>query len=234
MAKNAYDQNMSRSYDAIVEAGYYDYSGAADAIVQAIGSRKKVLELGIGTGLLAKKLIERGLEISGLDFSKSMLEIAVERLGESVRLYEQDVTELDLPETYEVAVSHGGVWVGIREGNYVDSHITDPKRNLEGLRRVARHLHPDGLLVLGIQHEHKNRAGIDLECGAKYSSRVDFQGDLICKQHLVQKDSKVIAEQNVVIRRFGEEAYTRMMNTAGFTTLGKDASKRLLVFQKRE
>jgi len=32
-------------------------------------------------------------------------------------LYEQDVLDLDLPDTYEAAVSHGGVWVGIGGGN---------------------------------------------------------------------------------------------------------------------
>ena len=40
-----------------------------------------MLELGIWTGLLAEKLIEMGLDISGFDFSTSMLEIAVKRLG---------------------------------------------------------------------------------------------------------------------------------------------------------
>ena len=50
-------------------------------IVEVLGSRRKVLELGIGTGLLAEKLIEMGLDISGFDFSTSMLEIAVKRLG---------------------------------------------------------------------------------------------------------------------------------------------------------
>ena len=50
-------------------------------IVEVLGSRRKVLELGIETGLLAEKLIEMGLDISGFDFSTSMLEIAVKRLG---------------------------------------------------------------------------------------------------------------------------------------------------------
>lgn len=234
MVENAYDKGISRCYDAIVTAGYYDYNAAADALVHILGSRKKVLELGIGTGLLAEKLVERGLNVSGFDFSKSMLEIAVERLGTQVKLYEQDVTDLDLPENYAAAISHGGVWVGIEGSDCIDSHITDFERNIEGLRQIARHLNPEGLLIIGIQHEHKNCSGITLRDGSTYSSTVYFQGDLIYKQHLVENSGQILAEQNVVIRRFKGETYLRMMNRAGFTSLGKDESNRFLIFQKKE
>lgn len=231
MQENTYDRDISQWYDAIVNAGYYDYNATADSIVQVLGLRKKVLELGIGTGLLAEKLIERGLNVSGFDFSRSMLEIAVGRLGSKVKLYEQDVLDLDLSDTYEAAISHGGVWVGIEDGKCIDSHITNPERNLEGLRRVAHHLISNGLLVIDIQPEHKNCTGVALGNGAEYSSDVTFQGDLAYKQHLVQRDGEVLAKQNVIIRRFNGEAYTRMMNLAGFTNLGEEG--RLLVFQKK-
>lgn len=233
MVENAYNEDMSKCYDAIVTAGYYDYDAAADAIVHILGHKKKVLELGTGTGLLAEKLIEKGLEVSGFDFSKSMLEIAVRRLGAQVKLYEQDVTDLNLPDSYAAAVSHGGVWVGIEGRDCIDSHITNFERNLEGLRRVAQYLLPKGLLVIGIQHEHKNCSGIALEDGSTYSSKVDFQGDLIYKQHLVEKEGKVLAEQNVVIRRFDEETYSKMIDNVGFGSLGKDQSKKFLVFHKK-
>lgn len=233
MSENTYGPDISQCYDAIVNAGYYDYGAAADSIVQALGSKRKVLELGIGTGLLAEKLIERGLDVSGFDFSKSMLEIAVERLGPNIKLYEQDVLDLDLPDTYEAAISYGGVWVGIEDKKCIDSHITNPERNLEGLRRVSHHLAQNSLLLVGIQHEHKNCEGIVLRDGAVYSSDVIFQGDFIYKQHLVQKEGKVLAKQNVIIRRFDEKTYAKMMDSAGFTTFGKDKTDRFLVFQKK-
>ncbi len=233
MAENTYNEDMSKCYDAIVNAGYYDYNGAADAIVHILGCRKKVLEVGIGTGLLAEKLIEKGLDVSGFDFSKSMLEIAVRRLGTQVKLYEQNVIDLNLPDTYAAAISHGGVWVGIEGRDCIDSHITDFERNLEGLRQVSQHLLPEGLLVIGIQHEHRTCSGVALWGDSVYSSKVDFQGDLIYKQHLVEREGKVLAEQNVVIRRFDEDTYSRMMNSVGFCCLGKDQSNKFLVFQKK-
>lgn len=233
MSENTYEPDISQCYDNIVKAGYYNYDDAADSIVQALGSKRKVLELGIGTGLLAEKLIGLGLDVSGFDFSKSMLEIAVERLGSNIKLYEQDVLDLNLSDTYEAAISHGGVWVGIEDKKCIDSHITSPERNLEGLRRVANHLVQNGLLLVGIQHEHKNCEGVVLRDGAVYSSEVIFQGDIIYKQHLVQREGKVLAKQNVIIRRFDEETYARMMDLAGFTTFGKDKTDRFLVFQKK-
>jgi len=89
MPENTYDQDISQCYDAIVNAGYYDYNAVADSIVEVLSHRRKVLELGIGTGLLAEKLIERGLDISGFDFSTSMLEIAVKGLGSNIKLFKQ-------------------------------------------------------------------------------------------------------------------------------------------------
>ena len=138
-----------------------------------------------------------------------------------------------MPDTYAAAVSHGGVWVGIEGEDCIDSHITDFERNLKGLRRVAQHLLPDGLLIIGIQHEHKTCSNVSLGEGSIYSSKVEFQGDLIYKQHLVEADGKVLAEQNVVIRRFDEETYSRMMGCVGFSGLGKDQSNKFWIFQRR-
>ena len=88
-SENVYNHEISQYYDAIMEAGYNpnDHKVAADAIVKILGSRKKVLELGIGTGLLAEQLVAKGIDLSGFDFSESMLEKAVARLRSKVKLY---------------------------------------------------------------------------------------------------------------------------------------------------
>ena len=68
-------------YDLLMRGGYYDHdtmAGAADAVM---GDRKKVLELGVGTGLFAQNLADKkpNCDITGVDFTPSMLEIAQER-----------------------------------------------------------------------------------------------------------------------------------------------------------
>jgi ubiquinone/menaquinone biosynthesis C-methylase UbiE len=234
MSENVYNSEISYWYDAIMEAGYNtsDHKAAADAIVRILGSRKKVLELGIGTGLLAEQLVEVGVELSGFDFSPDMLEKAEVRLGDRAKLYQQDVLSLDLPETYEAAVSQGGVWVTTIDGNCLDSHITDYEKNLQGLRRVAKHLDDNGLLIVNLGPEQRDLT-IQLADGAEYSQRVKFIGENFEKDYFVKKDVKVLAHQHVKYARFSPEKTAKIIEKAGFRKLGIDESKSFVVYEKR-
>lgn len=241
MSENVYNPEISRWYDAIMKAGYNpsDHREAADAIVKILGSRKKVLELGIGTGLLAEQLVESGVELSGFDFSESMLEKAAARLSNKVKLYQQDVLNLDLPERYEAAVSQGGVWVAIREGNSLDSHITGYERNLQGLRKVAQHLVPEGLLIINLGPEQKDLT-LKLSDDVEYSQMVKklqfpgWRGNEYDKWYFVKnKNGGVLAYQHCRYERFNEEQALRLMTKAGFVNLGKDDSDNFVVFQKK-
>ena len=239
-SENVYNHEISQYYDAIMEAGYNpnDHKVAADAIVKILGSRKKVLELGIGTGLLAEQLVAKGIDLSGFDFSESMLEKAVARLGSKVKLYQQDVVNLNLPDTYEAAISQGGVWVAIREGNCLDSHITSYERNLQGLKRVAQHLNPTGLLIINLGPEQKDWT-LQLADGAEYSQTVirrnvaPWIGDLYEKNYFVRKNGGIVAFQHCRYDRFNEERAARLMMNAGFVSLGRDESDSFVVFQKK-
>ncbi|MBU1622140.1 MAG: class I SAM-dependent methyltransferase [Nanoarchaeota archaeon] len=234
MSENVYNPEISHWYDAIMEAGYNpsDHKAAADAIVKILGSRKKVLELGIGTGLLAEQLADVGIELSGFDFSQDMLERAAVRLGDKVKLYRQDVLNLDLSETYEAAVSQGGVWVATKDGNCLDSHITGYERNLQGLRRVAKHLDDNGLLIINLGPEQRDLT-MQLADGAEYSQKVKFVGDNFEKDYFVMKDGKVVAHQHVVYTRFNPEQTARIIDEAGFRKSGIDDSKSFVVYEKK-
>ncbi|MBI2668377.1 class I SAM-dependent methyltransferase [Candidatus Woesearchaeota archaeon] len=230
MSENVYNAEISRGYDATMDAGYNpnSYKVAVEAMLKILGSRKKVLELGIGTGLLAEQLVECGIDLSGTDFSASMLEKAAARLGDRVKLYQQDVLTLDLPEVYEAAVSHGGVWVAVRDGNFLDSHITGYERNLQGLTRVAQHLTPDGVLIINVGPEQKDLT-LKLTRG-EYSQRVFFKGDHYEKDYVVTEGGWVVALQHCVYGRFNEEETARMMEEAGFKASGRD--EHFAVFEK--
>ena len=239
MPENVYNESISAWYDKIMEAGYNprDHAVAAEAIKAILGSRNKVLELGIGTGLLAEQLILRGINLTGFDFSKDMLRIAEGRLEYKVRLFHQDVVHLDLPEkNYEAAVSQGGVWVAIREGNCLDSHIIGYDRNLQGLKRVAEHLDMNGLLIINYGPAQLN-GSITLAEGAEYSQEVNFStgrpNQTYSKGYYVKKYGLIVAEQHCEYARFNEKETARLMDEAGFLTVGKDKSDSFLVFQKK-
>ena len=90
-------------YDLLMTQGYYDYETQSDCLAELLKHRKSVLELGVGTGLLAEKLIQKlpDLEFVGMDFTPCMLKQARERLGESVNLVEQNVISMEMEKMFD-------------------------------------------------------------------------------------------------------------------------------------
>ena len=79
-----YYDSFTDYYDLLMTQGNYDYQGMANAVYSLIkDSQKKILELGVGTGLFAEKLLALAPEVQfiGVDISSSMLNIARKRLG---------------------------------------------------------------------------------------------------------------------------------------------------------
>ncbi|CCQ68786.1 Methyltransferase type 12 [Crocosphaera watsonii WH 0402] len=109
-------------YDLLMTQGYYDYQGMVNAVYLLSKMTEKILELGVGTGLLAEKLkaLAPEAEFTGVDITTQMLEIARKRLGEWGKLVEADVCDMNLQETFDIAVSSGGVWVINQRGDRTD------------------------------------------------------------------------------------------------------------------
>lgn len=235
MSENVYTASITEWYDRIMAAGYYDHEKVAAALALILGNRRNVLELGVGTGLLAERLLASGYEVTGVDFTPSMLEVAERRLKGKARLFSQDVVVLDLPGTYDAAISEGGVWYVARQGDeyFLESHIASYERNCQGLAAVARHLSPRGLLVLGIQPYHQDFSGLDLGEGASYSQKVSYRGNLIERDYFVTRGEEVLATQHCTYRRFDAAEQERLLAEAGFIPIGRDASDQFLVLEKR-
>ena len=107
--------------------GYYDYDEITRELNEVLGDRKRVLELGVGTGLVAEGLLKQNpqLSLTGLDNTESMMAQAKERLGDKIRYELQDVTKLSLDRTFEASFSVGGCWYFIDLGDKLEfcSHI---------------------------------------------------------------------------------------------------------------
>ena len=114
---------MAEYYDLWVTSGYYNYEVMAKAAHDIAGDGSKVLELGVGTGLLVEEYLKLDptCDFTGVDFAPSMLEIAYQRLPKNVRLEEADAVTMDLNDTYDVAISNGGVWGILDLGDIVVS-----------------------------------------------------------------------------------------------------------------
>jgi len=112
-----------------------------DYFCQAIAdSGEPGLDAGCGTGRLLLPFLRQGLDVDGTDASAEMLDWcrrATEAEGFTPTLQAQAMHELDLERRYRTVVVCGAFGLG---GNRED--------DLEGLRRIRRHLEPGGTLVL--------------------------------------------------------------------------------------
>jgi len=104
-----------------------------------------VLEVACGTGRLLLPLAAGGARVTGVDLSPAMLAIAREkvaaaRLEDRVRLLHGDMRTVDLAHRY------GLVIVGLNSLMHLDSQAAQ----LAALANVARHLAPNGRLVVDL------------------------------------------------------------------------------------
>jgi SAM-dependent methyltransferase len=109
------------------------------------------LDVACGTGRLLLPYLRAGLDVDGCDISPDMLaycRAAAGREGYAPALYAQATHELDLPRAYRTAYMCGGFGLG-----------GDREHDLEGLRRLHRHLLPGGVLVLDhyVPYENAHR-----------------------------------------------------------------------------
>ncbi|MBC6478187.1 MAG: class I SAM-dependent methyltransferase [Hormoscilla sp. GM7CHS1pb] len=57
-------------YDNLLTSGYFDFDALANTLYNLLGARRKVLDIGVGTGLLTEKMLSRAnYKIVGVDFS---------------------------------------------------------------------------------------------------------------------------------------------------------------------
>ena len=84
--------------------GFMDRS--VDWIVSLLGRRDgKILDLGCGPGMYAKRFADKGFSITGIDFSRRSIAYASEHFGdEKNEFIYQDYLTIDYDEEYDLAV----------------------------------------------------------------------------------------------------------------------------------
>ncbi len=132
---------LAAVYDEIVVDPCYDEWAAylhglwAD---DPLGVRT-VLDVGCGTGLMAKALTDRGYEVVGVDASADMLARAHQLLGPGAQLYERTLPNLAVDGVFDAAISTFDAL------NYVTA---DELR--ASFREIVARLRPGGWLVFDL------------------------------------------------------------------------------------
>jgi SAM-dependent methyltransferase len=117
-------------------------------------SGEPALELGSGTGKVLIPMLERGIDIRGIDTSEDMMErcrAACEAKGLTAELHEQSMTEFDLPDRFGTIILPSGSLCLFVE----DRDIRDM------FERVMHHLKPGGRFVFDfsqVRVEKKEKA----------------------------------------------------------------------------
>ena len=218
---------LAEVYDRIMLDGYYDYETIARALAEAGGRR--LLELGTGTGLIWLYLLKLDCdydELTGVDLTGEMLAVARDRLGDQVRLLEQDVTSLDLGGwRADVAWSYGGPCYWASDGNggrLLISHIRDDKATARSLRLTAEHLAPGGRLLLGVQGEHRTSAKPLSDGSAVYAQFIEpITGPPgFRKTYLLVEPDGRLWRHVIDYRVFGEAEALAMLEGCGLVPAG--------------
>jgi SAM-dependent methyltransferase len=99
-----------------------------------------VLEIGTGTGRIARALSESGFEVWGIDASSAMLARAVDRLGTNprVHLINESILDLNLGRRFPAAILPlNTLW-----------HLPDIAQQRDALESIRRHLDAGGILCI--------------------------------------------------------------------------------------
>lgn len=166
--------------------GDIDYKSWADFIDKIIerhynlGKPELILDLGSGTGRMTLELASRGYDMTGVDYSPEMLNVARESeeklaLPNPVLWLCQDIREFELYGTVDVAVS------------CLDTinHLTDRGDVETCFSLVHNYLIPDGLFIFDLNSKYK------------------FENVYSDNSYVMEEDGKVCIWQNYYNRKNG-------------------------------
>jgi ubiquinone/menaquinone biosynthesis C-methylase UbiE len=142
-------------------------------LVQQFAARcgSPLLELGCGTGRLLLPLAAAGYEVTGVDLSSAMLEIARRKAQDQglegrVSLVQQDMRELDLEDRYNMAFAAINTFMS----------LADTRDQVAALTRIREHLVPGGLLLLDLFNPDLGRL-------------LDAQGQLVLEKVMTEPET---------------------------------------------
>ncbi|MBS3072827.1 methyltransferase domain-containing protein [Candidatus Pacearchaeota archaeon] len=206
-----------------------DYSKEVDfleKVIEKYGRNpiKSILNLGCGTGRHDEHLSHRGYNITGLDLSEEMINIALSRNIPAVDFVVGDMTSFNLEKKYDIAISMFAAFGYLNENIQIEN----------SLRSINRHLNPQGLLVievwngLGVMKElpssrikefSKEEIKIKRQSFPKLDSlnqkvEIKFQIEISKKEKIIDK-----YEENHSMRFFFPQEVKYLLNKNGFEML---------------
>lgn len=144
-----YEQGFSEIYDKLQDADYNGFVEFYKKVFKKFGLNPTlILDLACGTGNITRKLAKAGYDMTGVDLSVEMLNIArekAEKEGLDILFLNQDMTDFELYGTVDAIISSlDGI-------NYLTQN-----GDLEKVFNLCRnYLNPGGLMIFDINSSYK-------------------------------------------------------------------------------
>jgi SAM-dependent methyltransferase len=133
--------SVAHLYDACVNTQF----DVPFFLAEAKEAQGKVLELASGTGRVSLPLLEAGIDLTCVDYSKEMLAILRRKLDEqhrSCRVVHQDMSELTLPDRFNL------IFIPFHSF----SELLDADKQRKALRKIREHLADRGRFICTLQN----------------------------------------------------------------------------------
>ncbi|MDP6716186.1 MAG: class I SAM-dependent methyltransferase [SAR202 cluster bacterium] len=143
------DQIYAQLYDVSVSDWPGEIEFYRSLIRESQPGDTRLLEVACGTGRVALQLAQDDATVVGLDHSESMLEVARSKSADlqNVRWVGGDMRSFDLGERFALAIIPGHGF----------QNLVEPDDQIACLESIKRHLLPDGMLVVHLDHMgHEN------------------------------------------------------------------------------
>lgn len=129
---NIYHEMYQHVFDYDIEYGFYD-------IILKKYNCKKILEIGCGSGMLARRFIENGYDYLGIDLFNEMLDIARDEV-KSDRFMQCDMRNLTFSKEFDAVLITGRSL----------AYVIENKGLLDTFNGINKSLVDNGLLVFGV------------------------------------------------------------------------------------
>ncbi len=140
---------LSAAIDAIAPFYDLDLEGYEEDVALYVALNEEypgpILELGCGTGRVASSLALAGAEVTGVDLSPAMLEVARSSSGtDHVMWLHADMRDLDLGRRFALVLAPLGAL----------QHLETVADVVATFRVIAGHLEPGGVAVIDVESPH--------------------------------------------------------------------------------
>jgi SAM-dependent methyltransferase len=203
--------------------GLFDYDAEFEFYKSKLKEYKaeSVIELGCGTGNLAKRFTNANFDYCGVDLNKEMLEIAQKEMPNAI-FFQADICSLKTDRLFDAAIISGRTISYLTENSQIESCFES----------ILNSLKPNGILIFDAIDSTKLFNDFDVETkilevnGFKRISKSkpvlltgmtwDWESDYY---QLKGNEYKWIGKDKALLRAFGKEELEMFLNKAGFNLI---------------